>query len=79
MVIFDMPYGVFHTREVPWDVPLTKAAVITLIQQLAAVVRNDRCIAWFWINPGWVEIPSPPWVVQAQLKCSWGIEIHIFL
>ena len=51
MVIFDMPYGVFDTKEVPWDVPLTKAAVITLIQQLAAVVRNDSCIAWFWINP----------------------------
>ena len=31
MVIFDMPYGVFDTKEVPRDVPLTKAAVITLI------------------------------------------------
>ena len=51
MVIFDMPYGFFDTKEVPWDIPLTKAAVVTMIQQLAAVIVNDDCIGWFWINP----------------------------
>lgn len=51
MVIFDMPYGVFNTKDVPWDVRLTREAMITLIQQLAAVVRNDNCLGWFWVHP----------------------------
>ena len=70
MVIFDMPYGVFDTKEVPWDVPLTKAAVITLIQQLAAVVRNDSCIAWFWINPDYI-----PMMKKALLAGGWKSQV----